>query len=386
MTRAPQADIVIVAAGGSRRMAGVDKLDAPILGRPLLSWTVAQMSRAASLRRLVLVVAPSRLERYRRTDWLAGVPVEVVAGGAERSDSVRAGIGATDAPLVLVHDGARPLATAQLADAVADAAARYGAAVPILPLVDSVKRVTDGRVAGSVERTGLGRAQTPQGARRELLLAAYAGAGDEAFSDEAALLESRGIPVATVDGEPANVKVTDARDLELVRTLFAGQAPAADVRTGLGQDSHPFGPADGLWLGGILIEEAPRLYGHSDGDVLLHALASALLAAAGLGDLGRHFPAGEPQTADIPSAHLLAAVLDMLAGAGWQSRSVQLSLLGARPRLGAARLEQMRLRIADLLGLDGWAVSLTASSGNLTGPEGAGLAISATASATIGRA
>lgn len=385
MAAVTQVDVVIVAAGASRRMGDVDKLDAPLLGRPLLGWTVDQMRRVAGLRRLLLVVAPASVQRYGDSEWLGRSGAEVIAGGRTRSDSVLAGLTQADADVVLVHDGARPLASADLAQRVARATAEHGAAVPVVAVADSLKRLTPNGLS-AVDRGELVRAQTPQGGRRELLLNAFSAAAGRSFSDEASLLESQGVPVVAVDGEPSNVKVTEPADLEVVRALLAARVEAGEQRSGIGQDSHPFGPGDGLRVGGTVIDDAPQLYGHSDGDVLLHALASAILAAAGRGDLGRHFPAGERATLGAASTALLASVLRAVAADGWQPRSAQLSLLGARPRFGAARLDQMRDRIADLLGLSPTAVALTASSGNLTGPEGAGLALSATASVTLDRA
>jgi 2-C-methyl-D-erythritol 4-phosphate cytidylyltransferase/2-C-methyl-D-erythritol 2,4-cyclodiphosphate synthase len=375
------ADAVIVAAGASRRMAGVDKLLEPLLGRPLLQWSVEAMAGAQSVGRVVVVARPERVAEFAALPWLD--TVTVVAGGERRSDSVRAGLAATSAEVVLVHDGARPLASAALADAVAAAAAEHGAAVPVLPVVDSLKRDAGATLGASVVRDGLLRTQTPQGARRELLLECFAAAGEQAFSDEAALLESRGVAIATVAGEAANLKVTEPADLELVRAIAAGRAAGDPGATGLhfgfGQDSHGFGPADGLWLGGVLIEDAPRLHGHSDGDVALHALATAVLAACGLGDLGRMFPASDPDTEGIDSSRLLGEVVERAAGAGWQVGRAQLALVGARPRLGGRWLEQMRARIGQLLGLSPDAVAVTASTGNLNGAEGAGRVISATA-------
>lgn len=379
------ADVVIVAAGASRRMGGIDKLQAPLEGRPLLRWSVEQMGRARLVRRLVVVVPPAQVERIGSAAWLDRQRSEVVAGGGERSQSVLAGVRASDAEIVLIHDGARPLATPRLADAVVEAVIEHGAAVPVVPVVDSLKRVVDGRVAGSVERAGLVRAQTPQGARRELLLKAFEATSGTSFGDEAAMLESHGVPVATVPGEPLNLKVTEPHDLELVRALLAGDSRMQETRRGIGHDSHPFGPADGLWLGGLLFEDVPRLHGHSDGDVALHALASALLAAAGLGDLGRLFPADDPSTTGIASSALLSSVLDRLGQAGWRPRSVQLALLGARPRLGGRRVDALRERVAELVGLDPGDVALTVSSGNLNAAEGAGLVISASAAVTIVR-
>jgi 2-C-methyl-D-erythritol 4-phosphate cytidylyltransferase / 2-C-methyl-D-erythritol 2,4-cyclodiphosphate synthase len=379
------ADAVVVAAGSSRRMGGADKLEAPILGSSLLRLAVESMAAAQSIRRVVLVVAPQKVDRMRSVGWLLESKLTVVAGGDRRTDSVLAGLRATDADVVLVHDGARPLASPALTDSVAGAAARHGAAVPVIPVVDSLKRASNGRLAGGVDRDGFVRAQTPQGARRTLLLDAYAAAGGADFSDEAALLDSHGVPVATVPGEAFNIKVTEPADLDLVRAIATARAGHAESRVGFGQDSHQFGPGDGLWLGGVLFEGWPRLHGHSDGDVALHALATALLAASGLGDLGRLFPDSDRSTLGAPSARLLADAIDRTREAGWQAASVQVSLVGARPRLGAERLERIRARIAELTAVGQESVAVVASSGNLSGDEGAGRAISASAVVTMVR-
>ena len=379
------ADAVVVAAGASRRMGGTDKLDADLGGRPLLAWSIGAMKAARSVRRVIVVTNAERMDDLARRPWFAETGATLVAGGKERSDSVRAGVGAADAEVVLVHDGARPLVSPALADAVAEAASEHGAAIPVVPVADSLKATSDGHVGAALERDGLTAAQTPQGARRQLLLDAFAAAAGRPFSDEAGLLQAHGVDVFAVAGEVANLKVTRPADLELVRQIAAGRA-AAPARTGYGQDSHQFGRQDGLWLGGLHIPEAPRLHGHSDGDAALHAITTALLSAIGAGDIGRLFPAGETSTAGIGSAEMLAKGLGLLDAAGWRPASVGVSLVGARPRLGAARLEQMRQRIAELVGVEPDDVSVTASTGNLSGAEGSGRAISATALVTVAKA
>jgi 2-C-methyl-D-erythritol 4-phosphate cytidylyltransferase / 2-C-methyl-D-erythritol 2,4-cyclodiphosphate synthase len=370
----PFADAVIVAAGGSTRMGGADKMAETLVGRSLLQWSVDNMAAAGTVARVIVVARPDRVADLAAQPWLSGATV--VAGGERRSDSVRAGVTAATADVVLVHDGARPLASPALADAVASAAAQHGAAVPVVPVVDSLKRDKGETLGESVERDGLVRAQTPQGARRQLLLDAMAAAGDEAFSDEAALLESRGIAIATVPGEPQNIKVTLAQDLEMVRALARG---SAEARVGLGQDSHAFGPDLGLWLGGIHIEAAPRLYGHSDGDVVLHALATAILSAAGHGDLGRLFPSDDKRTEGIASSDLLRQAVAMANQSGWAVESAQVSVVGGRPKLGGQRLDQMAANVAGLLALSRESVAINASTGNLSGDAGAGRVITATA-------
>jgi len=379
------ADAVVVAAGASQRMGGTDKLDADLGGRPLLAWSIAAMKAARSVRRVIVVTNAERMAGIARQPWFAETGARLVAGGKERSDSVRAGVGAADAEVVLVHDGARPLVSPALADAVAAAAAEYGAAIPVVPVADSLKATADGHIGAALERDGLTAAQTPQGARRQLLLDAFDAAAGRPFTDEAGLLQAHGLDVVAVAGEVGNLKVTRPEDLELARLIAAGRA-AALTRTGYGQDSHQFGPQDGLWLGGLHIPEAPRLRGHSDGDAALHAITTALLSAIGAGDIGRLYPAGEESTAGIGSAEMLTKAVGLLEAAGWRPASVGVSIVGARPRLGVPRLEQMRQRIAELVGIAPDVVSVTASTGNLSGAEGSGRAISATALVSVVKA
>lgn len=383
-------DAVIVAAGGSERMGGVDKLTAPLLGRPLLAWAIEALNRPRLIDQLIVVAPEERLT------WLVDEPrlrarVKIVPGGSRRQESVAAGVRAGKAPTVLVHDGARPLATSDLARRVAAAARRYGAAIPLVPVADTIKRLDGKLIAGTIPREGIALAQTPQGFSRELLERAWSTrppSGAETWTDEAALLEAMGIAVRGVHGEPENLKVTDAGDLVRAETLLAARLGAAApgrerVRSGFGEDSHPFGPYDGLSLGGIFIAEAPRLLGHSDGDVALHAVAGALLGAAALGDLGRVFPADDPATRGIASAALLEGVLARLRRAGFEPRDVDVTIVGARPWLGSSRLEAMRLALAGMLRLAVERVSVKASSANLSGDEGAGRVMSARAVATV---
>ncbi len=384
------ADAVIVAAGTSSRMGGLDKLTEPLLDRPLLAWSIEAMARAQSVGRIVVVTQQAQLVNLRGAVWLPEVAdgrVDVVAGGEHRSDSVRAGVAATEASVVLVHDGARPLASSALADSVAHAAAEHGAAVPAVAVIDSLKRASAGAVEGSVDRVGIVRAQTPQGARRKLLIDAFDKAAGAAYTDEAALLEAAGVPVVTIPGEAANIKVTDISDLEIVRAIAAARAGrggtgAEPVRFGFGEDTHGFGPEDGLMLGGLLIADAPRLYGHSDGDVVLHALATAILSACGLGDLGRLFPSNDSRTMGIASTELVEEVMRRATAAGWSVDRVQVSLVGSRPHLGG-RLDEMSGRVAALVGVAVDDVAVIASTGNLSGAEGAGRVLRASALVTV---
>lgn len=398
------ADAIVVAAGASRRMAGTDKLGHVVAGRPLLAWSIDAVADVPAVERIILVTAPGRRATLAGAEWLSPRVTEVVDGGARRHESVAAGLAAlerldhdraspagTRAPddrVVLVHDGARPLASRALVESVLAAARGGGAAIPVLPVAETVKRVAGDRVVETLDRSMLATAQTPQGVRRSLLREAFARFppdGPETWTDEAALLEACRIVVHAIPGDPANLKVTLPGDLATVEAALGparGASPIPverrGVRIGFGSDSHPFGPGGPLELGGVTIAGGWRLAGHSDGDVALHAVADALLGAAGLGDLGRLFPAGPETPEGIASRELLRDVVERVRSAGLVPASVDVTIVAARPRL-AAHLDAMREAIAEVVGVGAAAVNVKASTGNLAGMEGAGRGISAQA-------
>ncbi|MFL5720769.1 MAG: 2-C-methyl-D-erythritol 4-phosphate cytidylyltransferase [Chloroflexota bacterium] len=388
-----RADTIVVAAGRSSRMGGTDKLAAEIGGRPLLAWTLDALAASPAVERMIVVTSEERRADIAAAAWLPDGVIDVVAGGARRQESVRAGFLAFDRKgtsddqgVVLVHDAARPLVDPALVGAVAEAVALYGAAIPIVPVAETLKRIDGDLVGGTVERTGLGAAQTPQGARRDVFREAwrrFPADGPDTFTDEAALLEACSIAVHVVPGDPGNIKVTLPADLEHADLALSVSASArAATRTGIGHDSHPFGPGTPLHLGGVAIEGAPRLVGHSDGDAALHAVCDALLGATGLGDLGRLFPSDERTPGGIDSAHLVEEVRRRVEAAGWRPSTVDLTIIAARPRL-AGHLDAMREAIAALLGIRTSAVNVKASTGNLDGADGAGRSVSALAVATV---
>ena len=392
------ADVVVVAAGTSKRF-GSDKLEADVGGRPLLAWTIDRLASSDLVEHIVVVTSADGIDRIRNAPWLSSKVADVVVGGARRQESVAEGIGAVaelprslsdDAgdPIVLVHDGARPLVSHALIESVIEAVRSHGAAVPMVPIPDTVRRVgPDGRVRETLDRTGLSVAQTPQGARLsvfERAMRAESPRGGREFTDEAALLEACKIAVHAIPGDPNNFKVTLPADLDRATAALLEHHVGAGLlpRTGSGFDSHPFGPGTPLALGGIEIPGPLRLHGHSDGDVALHAIADALLGAAGLGDLGRLYPPDASTPKGIASRELVEAVMGRVGGAGYRPSSVDLTIVAARPRL-AGVLDEMRDAIAGLLGLPAGSVNVKASTGNLSGMEGAGRGISAAAIATL---
>jgi 2-C-methyl-D-erythritol 4-phosphate cytidylyltransferase/2-C-methyl-D-erythritol 2,4-cyclodiphosphate synthase len=384
----PPADVIVVAAGGSQRMGGIDKLLAPIGGRPLLSWTLKALAERPPIDRIVLVVAPQRVAEWRAAAWLPEKVATIIEGGPRRQDSVAAGVGALIGlgadrdRVVLVHDGARPAVSPVVVLRVIRATAEHGAAIPLLPIDETIKRVGRGGViAETVDRIGLATAQTPQGARLGLLEKAfseYPPGSDTVFTDEAALLAACRIPVHAVPGHRDNLKVTHPIDLSRAARVIDMARP----RVGYGRDRHAFGPGSPLVLGGLQLDGAPRLRGHSDGDVVLHAVADALLGAAGMGDLGRHYPSDARTPEGVDSGELVTEVISRIYASGLGPGYVDVTITAARPRLGE-KLDAMRARIAELLWVHIDQVSVKASTGNLTGMEGAGRGVSAEAVATL---
>jgi 2-C-methyl-D-erythritol 2,4-cyclodiphosphate synthase len=414
-------------------MGGLDKLTAELDGRTVLRWSVEALA-AAGVERIVIATSLACLVEVASEPWLPDAVVAVVAGGERRQDSVAAGVvalaeaaaaeaendddegdddetepesaaeaglavdartaaKAADRPdsVILVHDAARPLVSPALIRAVAEATWKHGAAIPVLPVAETLKRLDGDLIAATVDRTDVVAAQTPQGVLRSLLMQAYSQYppdGDEIWTDEASLLEACRIPVHTISGEASNLKVTVPIDLQRARAMLDGglvpgrPAAPAPGRIGLGMDSHPFGPGGPLALGGIQIEGAPRLAGHSDGDAALHAVADALLGAAGLGDLGRIFPADSRTPLGVDSRVLLSTVAEKVRAAGWTTGNVDVTIVASRPKL-AALLPSMGEAIAAAIGVPASAVNVKASTGNLGGPEGAGRSISASAIAWL---
>ncbi len=350
----------------------------------MLSYALAAFRSHPAVSEIVLVVAADDVERARRliAQGPADITEKVVVGGAERRDSVWQGLQEVSAgtDVVLVHDAARPFVSHAVISRAIAAVRRYGAAVVALPVADTLKQATpDDDVAGTVARADLWGAQTPQGFRLELGLKAYARARAEGWevTDDAAVLERAGHRVRLVEGETVNFKITRPEDLALAARLLS-----AGTRTGFGYDVHRLTPDRPLVLGGVTIPSTLGLLGHSDADVLTHAVMDALLGAAALGDIGQHFPDTDAQYRGISSLALLAAVCEKLKAAGYQAVNVDVTVAAQAPKL-APFIPAMREHLADTLGLAPAAVSIKATTTEGLGFVGAGEGMAAYAVAAI---
>jgi 2-C-methyl-D-erythritol 4-phosphate cytidylyltransferase/2-C-methyl-D-erythritol 2,4-cyclodiphosphate synthase len=377
--------IAILAAGGSGSRAGTPKQWLALGGETVLRRSARVLASCEAVDGLLAVVPEGDVARGEAELVGLGKPARAVAGGAARADSVRNGLAAAEgAAVVLVHDAARPFATAALAARVAEAAARDGAALAAVPVIDTVKRAGAGagppRVAETLDRRTLWLAQTPQGFRRDLLLRAYGVAGAEASlaTDECALVERLGQPVTLVPGEPGNFKITGPEDVERARAIL--EAPVA---MGVGYDTHRFAPGRRLVLGGVEFE-GDGLLGHSDADVCAHAIGDAILGAAGLGDLGRHFPDTDPRWKGVSSLVLLREIARKAAERGWRVGNCDVTLAARRPKV-APRAEEMRARLAEALGVLPAQVNVKATTGEGMGFVGREEGIAAHAVALLVR-
>ena len=353
-------------------------------GRSLLDRTLTSVSASTRVDAIVIALpadaATEAGEAYR------GFPkvIAVIKGGAERHDSVRNALAVVpkDASIILVHDAVRPFATPGLFDRCAEHALLHGAAVPVIPVRDTVKAWD--KAAGTLvtrDRSEFLRAQTPQGFRAGILREAYALAAREgrAGTDDASLVEAAGHAVVALPGEEANLKITLPEDLRMAAGLLSGDP---DFRIGLGGDAHRLVPERELWLGGIRVDHPMGLLGHSDGDVLLHAVADAIYGAMGDHDIGFHFPPGREETLGISSRSILAHARGRMAAGGFGLLGLDAVVVCEAPRIGPLA-DALRASIAGILSVPEECVSVKGKTTEGMGFEGRGEGISAWAVALL---
>lgn len=382
---------VLLAAGRSDRMGGVDKLLQDIGGVPAIQRSFAMFADSCDVCCVAVVVSESGAGRVSRiidaASESATVNVMYVTGGSRRQDSVLNGLRALrnascGAECVAVHDGARPLARAELLEAGAELAARIGAAVPVLPLADSVKRVEHRLVTKTVDRASLYVTQTPQVFKMEVLLAAHESVNAD-VTDDAAIVELAGGLVITFPGDPENIKLTTPADLTIANS-FLGNAKPREVRHGIGYDVHKLVPPGPLVLGGVEIEFGMHLEGHSDGDVLMHAVASAILGAAKQGDMGSNFASTDASLAGMDSTYFVRRSVELAQNAGLRVDFLDAVVIAAKPRI-APHYARMVERIAAAASLETDRVNVKSTSTDGVGGIGSGEGIGAQAVATVSR-
>jgi 2-C-methyl-D-erythritol 4-phosphate cytidylyltransferase / 2-C-methyl-D-erythritol 2,4-cyclodiphosphate synthase len=375
--------VIIVAGGRGQRLGGpVPKQLLDLGGRSILQRSVRAFDRHPGTDAIVVVLPADLVGAGPTIVGETGRPCHYVAGGARRQDSVRLGLAALPSALelVLIHDAARPFVDGALIARVIDATARTGAAVPATPARDTVKRVLrDGRlVIETVPRDEVWLAQTPQGFRRSILEEAVAlGASGVDATDEATLVERAGHAVEVVPGDERNMKITTADDLLAARASF----PPVP-RVGTGYDLHRLESDRPLVFASVVVPFDRGPMGHSDGDVVCHALTDAVLGAAAAGDIGQHFPNTDPRWKDAAGLDLLGRAVAIVAQLGWRPVSADVTVLLERPRL-VPYLSTVRERIATVLGVDVGQVSVKAKTNEGVDAVGRGEAVAAHAVAVL---
>ncbi len=368
---------VIVAAGqGLRAGQPIPKQFTVWNGKPVLRHSVEVLQDAE----LIVVAIPEGAEAIAR-ECVEGIDnVRLVTGGATRQDSVRLALEAisnTASGAVLIHDAARPGLTSDVIARLLGALEKRSGAIPVLPVVDSMIRSEHDLMVGDAKRDELRRVQTPQAFRFNDILAAHrTWRGESNAGDDAQVLMAAGHNVALVDGDERLKKLTFAEDF-MVRP-----APSPAIRIGTGFDVHRLAGGEELWLCGIQIPHSKGLAGHSDADVGLHAVVDAILGACAQGDIGDHFPPGDPQWKGAPSARFVQHAVKIAGEAGWAIGNVDLTLICETPKIGPYR-EAMRARLAELLDVEISHISVKATTTEKLGFTGRGEGIAAQAAATL---
>lgn len=369
---------LIVAAGkGERAGGGLPKQYRLVGGKPVLRWAVESLIRHPAVQSTRVVIGNGQQEQAQAA--LDGLDVgPLIEGGAERSDSVKAGLDEISGDAVLIHDAARPFCPSAVVDRLIASLEFYEAAAPVLPVGDTLAR-TGTTLDEPVDRSGLVRVQTPQAFRLAAIKSAYERSSETSPTDETTVARAAGMKVAAVEGDPALEKLTRSVDFERAEQWLAGRL---SPRTGMGFDVHAFAGSGPIMLGGIEVPFERGLTGHSDADVALHAITDALLGAGGLGDIGEHFPPSDDRWKGAPSSLFLARAVELLRTRGAIIDHVDCTIIAEAPKVGPHR-DAMRTRIAEIAGLGVDQVSIKATTTEGLGFTGRREGIAAQAVASI---
>ncbi|GAA4016604.1 bifunctional 2-C-methyl-D-erythritol 4-phosphate cytidylyltransferase/2-C-methyl-D-erythritol 2,4-cyclodiphosphate synthase [Sphingomonas swuensis] len=373
-----QVTALIVAAGSGTRMGGeTPKQYRPLAGKALLAHACEALLSHPRITAVRVVIGGGQEELARKA--LGSLDVgELIIGGRERADSVRAGLAAIDDGIVLVHDAARPFCPPEVVDRLLDALESADGAVPVLAVADTLAK-GDRELRGTVNRNQMLRVQTPQAFHIEDLRFAYDEAGSGAPTDESSVMQHAGLKVVTVAGDEDLHKLTTARDWERAEMMLQARMIS---RSGTGFDVHAFDGPGPVIMGGITIDHPQGLAGHSDADVVLHAITDALLGAAALGDIGQHFPPSDPQWKGAASDRFLIHAADLIRAKGGIIDHVDCTVICEAPKVGPHRAA-IQARVAEILGLAIERVSIKATTTEQLGFTGRREGIAAQAIATV---
>ena len=370
---------LIVAAGSGHRLGGgLPKQFRAVGGKAVLAHAVDALASHPGIDVVRVVIGAGQEEMALAALGTRDVG-ELVIGGAARSDSVCAGLAAIDSEFVLVHDAARPFCPHDVVDRLLTALTSHDGAVPVLPVPDTLSRCDGVMLGEPIDRTALARVQTPQAFRTSVLKQAYADHGASDPTDESTVMRAAGHAVAAIEGDAMLDKLTTPADWARAEALHAARLVS---RTGMGFEVHAFAGDGPIMMGGIEVPHERGLAGHSDADVVLHAITDALLGAAGLGDIGTHFPPTDPQWKNASSAIFLAHAATLIRERGGIIDFVDCTVIGEAPRVGPYRAA-MRSSVAAILGLTETRVSIKATTTEKLGFAGRGEGLAAQAVATI---
>lgn len=381
------AAVVVAGGSGSRAGAGSPKQYRLVQGEPVLRRSLRLFTDHREIGAVQAVIRHEDVAEYKRASGRLPKCLPAVPGGKTRQASVLAGLESlvpTAPRFVLVHDAARPFADSALIDRAIVSVRKSGASIPAVAVPDTIKRVdAAGTIIANVERSELRAVQTPQAFSFETLLAAHRRAameGRDEFTDDAALMEWVGIPVTTFEGSSLNLKLTTPEDFDRANAYAAQML--GDVRTGTGYDVHAFADGDYVTLGGLKIPHTKRLSGHSDADVLLHAITDALLGAIADGDIGHHFPPTNEKWRGADSAAFVQFAVERVRARGGMIAHIDGTLICEAPMIGPHR-DAMRAKIAEICGIEASRVGVQATTNESLGFIGRGEGIAAMATATV---
>lgn len=374
MAASKAAEVILACGGKSLRMGG-NKLLIDCGGIPLIKRTCLSFRGIEEIKRLIIAVPEGDIPFYDELMSDIGISYLLVAGGKTRQESIHNAVLMAKEDIIIIHDGARPFLSRELILRSLEDAYRYGSSVACVPAKDTI-RYCDSESSYCPKRENLYTVQTPQSFSRRLYLYA-AGMAEESFTDDAQLLDSIGIKPHLTKGEYSNIKITTPEDL-----MYLKNYSQEELRVGHGYDVHRLVKGRELILGGVKIPYEKGLLGHSDADVLLHALMDALLGAAALGDIGKHFPDSDPSYSGISSMTLLEKVYDLLALAGYKPSNADITVIAQEPKL-AGYIQKMRDNISLALGLDRDRISVKATTEEGLGFTGNKEGIAAHAVVTI---